>query len=123
MPTSMKSHRPDSGSLFGVSDFLKEAFANSFLSKMAAGLAWTSLTRLRKRIDPRRVNGGVFLGLNGTVVKSHGSADATGVSAAIKLAFQLAQSGFNTRLAQRLASASAAGQDAVISSGNGHISS
>ena len=49
------------------------------LSRIAALLALTSLKRLQKRIDPRRVNGGVFLGLNGTVVKSHGSADATGV--------------------------------------------
>jgi glycerol-3-phosphate acyltransferase PlsX len=48
------------------------------------------------------VNGGVFLGLNGTVVKSHGSADATGVAAAIKLAAQLASSGFNDRLAARI---------------------
>jgi len=61
---------------------------------------------LKKRIDTRRVNGGVFLGLNGTVVKSHGSADATGVSAAIKLAFQLADSGFTERLAARVAAAS-----------------
>ena len=106
-----------------IGDFLREAFNATLLSRVAALLAIASLKRLQKRIDPRRVNGGVFLGLNGTVVKSHGSADATGVSAAIKLAFQLAQSGFNTRLAQRLASASAAGQDAVISSGNGHISS
>lgn len=86
-----------------VGDFLKEAFANSIMSRFAALLAVTSLKRLQKRIDPRRVNGGVFLGLNGTVVKSHGSADATGVSAAIKLAFQLAQSGFHDRLAARLA--------------------
>ena len=48
---------------------------------------------------------GVFLGLNGTVVKSHGSADATGLSAAIKLAFQLAKSGFQDRLAARVAQA------------------
>ena len=95
-----------------VGDFLKDAFANSIMSKFAALLAMTSLKRLQKRIDPRRVNGGVFLGLNGTVVKSHGSADATGVSAAIKLAFQLAQSGFNDRLAARVASAGRAGQDA-----------
>lgn len=88
-----------------VGDFLKEAFANSIMSRFAALLAMTSLKRLQKRIDPRRVNGGVFLGLNGTVVKSHGSADATGVSAAIKLAFQLAQSGFHERLAARLAQA------------------
>lgn len=86
-----------------VGDFLKEAFGNSIMSKFAALLAMTSLKRLQKRIDPRRVNGGVFLGLNGTVVKSHGSADAMGVSSAIKLAFQLAQSGFHDRLAARVA--------------------
>lgn len=96
-----------------ISDFLKEAFNATFLSKIAALLALTSLKRLQKRIDPRRVNGGVFLGLNGTVVKSHGSADATGVSAAIKLAFQLAKSGFQDRLAARVASGSRAGQDAA----------
>lgn len=86
-----------------VADRLKEAFAHSFLSRLASILALTSLRRLRKKIDPRRVNGGVFLGLNGTVVKSHGSADETGVSAAIRLAFQLAQTGFSDRLAARLA--------------------
>lgn len=86
-----------------VGESLKDAFNNSIMSKFAALLAMTSLKRLQKRIDPRRVNGGVFLGLNGTVVKSHGSADATGVSAAIKLAFQLAQSGFQERLAARVA--------------------
>ena len=90
-----------------VGDILKQAFNNSIMSKFAAVLAMTSLKRLQKRIDPRRVNGGVFLGLNGTVVKSHGSADATGVSAAIRLAFQLAQSGFQERLAARVAQGAA----------------
>lgn len=93
-----------------VGDFLKEAFKASPLSRIAALLALTSLRRLQKRIDPRRVNGGVFLGLRGTVVKSHGSADATGVSAAIKLAYELAASGFSDRLAARVASAAAAAQ-------------
>jgi glycerol-3-phosphate acyltransferase PlsX len=50
------------------------------------------------------VNGGVFLGLNGTVVKSHGTADETGVSAAIKLAVTLANSQFSQKLAARVAS-------------------
>jgi glycerol-3-phosphate acyltransferase PlsX len=95
-----------------VRDFLKEAFSATPLSRIAALLALTSLRRLTKRIDPRRVNGGVFLGLNGTVVKSHGSADATGISAAIKLAFTLSQSGFTERLAARVASAPMARQDA-----------
>lgn len=95
-----------------IADFLKEAFNATLLSKIAALLALSSLKRLQKRIDPRRVNGGVFLGLNGTVVKSHGSADETGIAAAVKLAHQLAQSGFLDRLAARVASAGRAGQDA-----------
>ena len=82
---------------------LREAFKYSPLSRLASLLAYPSLRRLRHRIDPRRVNGGVFLGLNGTVVKSHGSADATGVSAAIKLAAQLSQNKFNEKLAARMA--------------------
>ena len=94
-----------------VADFMREAFNAGWLSRFAALLAMNSLKRLQKRIDPRRVNGGVFLGLNGTVVKSHGSADATGVSSAIKLAFELAKSRFQERLAARVASTVRAGQD------------
>ena len=105
-----------------ISDFLREEFNAGWLSKLSALFALGALKRLQRRIDPRRVNGGVFLGLNGTVVKSHGSADETGVSAAIKLAFRLAQSGFQDRLAARVASANRAGQDAAkeenMSSGN-----
>ncbi|MGB1389564.1 MAG: phosphate acyltransferase PlsX [Paracoccaceae bacterium] len=94
-----------------IGELLREAFRYSPLSRLASVLAITSLQRLRKRIDPRRVNGGVFLGLNGTVVKSHGGADATGVSAAVKLAFQLAQTGFTKKLALRVASAATLTQD------------
>ena len=93
-----------------VGDLLKEAFKATPLSRIAALLALTSMRRLQKRIDPRRVNGGVFLGLRGTVVKSHGSADATGISSAIKLAYELAASGFTDRLAARVASAAASAQ-------------
>ena len=94
-----------------IGDLLREAFKYSPLSRLASVLAITSLNRLKQRIDPRRVNGGVFLGLNGTVVKSHGSADATGVAAAIKLAYQLAQSGFAEKLAARVASTAELAQD------------
>ena len=94
-----------------IREFLREAFNATLLSKFAALLALGSLKRLSKRIDPRRVNGGVFLGLNGTVVKSHGGADATGVSSAIKLAFRLAESNFSERLAARVASTGIAVQD------------
>ena len=90
-----------------VRDMLGEAFRATALSKVAALLAMASLKRLSKRIDPRRVNGGVFLGLNGTVVKSHGSADETGVAAAIGLAYDLSRSGFSDRLRVRVAAATA----------------
>ncbi|WP_299483267.1 phosphate acyltransferase PlsX [Cypionkella sp.] len=97
-----------------ISDFMKEAFNAGILSKFAALLALNSLKRLQRRMDPRRVNGGIFLGLNGTVIKSHGSADETGVAAAISLAYQLSSAGFLERLAARVASTGRAGQDAVV---------
>ncbi len=94
-------------------ELMREAFTSSLLSKIGALLAVGALKRLKAKIDPRRVNGGVFLGLNGTVIKSHGSADATGVAAAIDLAARLAGLGFAERLAARVALASANGQDAA----------
>ncbi len=88
-----------------IGELLRKAFRHTIWSRMASLLAYTSMRRLKERIDPRRVNGGVFLGLNGTVVKSHGAADATGVAAAVKLAHQLGESGFSGKLAARVASA------------------
>lgn len=96
-----------------VGEILKSELKATLLSKLSALLAMGSLKRMAARIDPRRVNGGVFLGLNGTVVKSHGSADATGIEAAIGLACRLARAGFIERLTARLASAELAGQDAA----------
>ncbi len=102
-----------------IGELLREAFQYTPLSRIAALLALTSLKRLQKRIDPRRVNGGVFLGLNGTVIKSHGSADEMGVSSAIKLAFTLAKSGFTERLAARVATTVAEAQSATAGNGKG----
>lgn len=82
---------------------LKEAFSHSILSRLGALFAVTSFRRLRKRIDPRRVNGGVFLGLNGGVVKSHGSADALGHASAVHLASKFATDDFPSLIAGQLA--------------------
>ena len=82
---------------------LKGAFTHSILSRIGSLFAYTSLRRLRKRIDPRRVNGGVFLGLNGGVVKSHGSADAIGHASAVHLTAKMAAGDFSTRVAAQLA--------------------
>lgn len=102
-----------------VGDLLKQSLTSTIMAKLGALFAIGALRRLRQRIDPRRVNGGVFLGLNGTVIKSHGSADATGISAAIRLAAQLAGARFHERLAARVASAGDAGQDEPIQNTGG----
>jgi len=94
------------------STLLRAAFKTTIFSRLGAMLMFRALRKLNKRTDPRRVNGGVFLGLNGTVIKSHGAADGTGVSAAIKLAFQLAQLGFTEKLVARVASGTLAREDA-----------
>jgi len=99
-----------------VSRLLKAAFAHSLFSRLGALFALTSLKRLRNRIDPRNSNGGVFLGLNGTVVKSHGSADAIGVDAAIGLAYALAQNSFSEKLSARVADGLAASKDVLSNS-------
>jgi len=94
-----------------IGDFLRESFRANLFTMLGALLSRQTLALLRRRIDPRRVNGGVFLGLNGTVVKSHGSADATGVAAAVQLAAKLAVSGYRGRMADRLVFAAQAAQD------------
>ena len=91
-----------------IGELLREAFRIPFV---APGQCYNTRCSAFANGSPRRVNGGVFLGLNGTVVKSHGGADATGVSAAVKLAFQLAQTGFTKKLALRVASAATLTQD------------
>ncbi len=101
-----------------VSEFLRATLSSTIWAKLGYLLARRAFGRLGEKMDPRRVNGGVFLGLNGTVVKSHGGADETGVAAAIGLAIRLAQAGFLERLAARVASARASGQDAPGSTGS-----
>ncbi len=96
-----------------ISGLLREAFMKTPMSRIGALLAKSSLGLLKTRIDPRQVNGGVFLGLNGIVVKSHGSADATGVAAALSLSARLARSDFSERLANRMAGVATLSQDSA----------
>ena len=90
---------------------LRQSFKHNLPSKLSAILAYGPLSRLKRTTDPRRVNGGVFLGLNGTVVKSHGAADATGVAAAVGLAYRLGSAKFSTKLAARVASVNGFAED------------
>ncbi|WP_300379038.1 phosphate acyltransferase PlsX [Henriciella sp.] len=75
-----------------VSRYVREALTSSLLSKAGAALASSGIRDLRTKLNPSSVNGGVLLGLNGVVVKSHGGADAEGYATAVKLAADLANS-------------------------------
>ena len=85
-----------------IGDLMRESFTRNLGSKLAALASTGVLRHLRRRIDPRRANGGVFLGLNGTVVKSHGGSDAVAFASAIALAHRLSRGAFLARLASRV---------------------
>lgn len=86
-----------------IAQYLRAAMGQSFLSRLGAVLAQGAFRALREKMDPRQLNGGIFLGLNGIVVKSHGGTDATGFASAIDLAFEMASSGVVNRLAGDIA--------------------
>jgi glycerol-3-phosphate acyltransferase PlsX len=69
-----------------VTDLLKRAFSSSLRSKAGFALSRPAFHMLKVHLDPNNHNGAVFLGLNGLVVKSHGSANAKGVGNAIAVA-------------------------------------
>jgi len=85
-----------------VDSFVKTALLNNLWSKFTSGLNSLALRKLRKRLDPRRVNGAVFLGLNGIAVKSHGGTDRIGFANALNIAMGLAESDFQDAIDERL---------------------
>ncbi|HEY2444400.1 MAG TPA: hypothetical protein VGI20_01505, partial [Rhizomicrobium sp.] len=74
-----------------VMHYLRTALRRSFLSRLGAILASGALKTLRRKLDPRAANGGIFLGLNGVVVKSHGGTDALGFASALDMAIDMAR--------------------------------
>ncbi len=90
----------------GVARFIQNAMRHAFraniLSRLGAMVAYPAIRAMAKKMDPRLSNGGVFLGLGGTVIKSHGGSDSVAMGSAIRMAFTLADSGFNERLNNRL---------------------
>jgi glycerol-3-phosphate acyltransferase PlsX len=86
---------------------LRDAMSASWLSKLGYVLARGAFKVLQGRLDPRAHNGGVFLGLSGLAVKSHGGTDAFGFAAAIDVAVDLAQGDLIARITQDLAQAAA----------------
>ena len=85
-----------------IGDFVSNSFRQSFLSRVSSIFAIKPLKRLKNKMDPRRVNGGVLLGLNGLIVKSHGNADHIGIEAAVRLAIRLTTNNFSHNLSSNL---------------------
>ncbi len=85
-----------------ISTIMKEALTSGVLARIGATIAYPALKQMRRRIDPSSVNGGPLLGLNGTVVKSHGGADARGFGNAVKVAFDLAASDYMAEVGRNM---------------------
>ncbi|NIC07855.1 phosphate acyltransferase PlsX [Billgrantia bachuensis] len=77
-------------------------FESHWSSRLVGMLARPALRRLKNELDPVRYNGASLLGLDGIVIKSHGSADATGFSYAVSRAVQEVRRGLPARLAVEL---------------------
>jgi glycerol-3-phosphate acyltransferase PlsX len=84
------------------SGFLAQTFKASIMARVGYVLGRGAFTKLRARVDPRRYNGGMFLGLSGVCVKSHGGIDAFGFANAIGVAVDLVAQGFNDRIGEEL---------------------
>lgn len=86
-----------------IAQYLRAAMGRSLLARLGAILAQGAFRALKEKMDPRQMNGGIFLGLNGIVVKSHGGTDATGFASAIDLGYEMASSGVVNRLGRDVA--------------------
>jgi phosphate acyltransferase len=111
-----------------IGQYLRQAMTSSLLSKMGAVLAQGGFRVLKEKMDPRRVNGGTFLGLNGIAIKSHGGTDALGFASAIDLGYDMAEAKLIERLVADVAAfqarvgdgvATAVAADAPAASGGG----
>ncbi|WP_299193390.1 phosphate acyltransferase PlsX [uncultured Erythrobacter sp.] len=102
------------GSARFVTDLLRQAFTSSLRSKIGFLVSRPATELLKHHLDPNNHNGAVFLGLNGVVVKSHGSATAKGVAHAVNVAAKLLEDKLTQRIAQDLAEL---GEDALRSNG------
>ena len=104
------------GSARFVTDLLRQAFTSSLRSKIGFLVSRPATELLKHHLDPNNHNGAVFLGLNGVVVKSHGSANAKGVANAVAVAARLLENKLTERIAHDLAEL---GQEAFSHGGNG----
>ena len=88
--------------------------SRTLLARLGYWLARDAFARLREKLDPRKVNGGVFLGLNGIVIKSHGGTDAEGFAAAIELGRSMVVNDLMAKIARGLSHPLHAGPEEVL---------
>ena len=88
------------GTAHQFADYLKHAISQSIWSKIGYLLARPAFRMLRDKMDPRKSNGGVFLGLNGVVIKSHGGTDPEGFAAAIDMGFNMVRHGLLAKISE-----------------------
>ena len=98
---------------------LREQLTSSLMNKAGAVLASGALKALKNRLDPSSVNGGPLLGLNGTVVKSHGGADARGLANAYFVAANLARGNYAEDVTRNLARLAEASRAVVVEPSEG----
>ena len=72
-----------------ITDDLKRSLSENFFSKFSLLFSYFSLKKFKSKLDPRKYNGAIFLGLNGPVVKSHGGTDAVGFYHSIDLCYRI----------------------------------
>ena len=85
-----------------IGTVLREALGSTFVSKLGAFLARKAFADLRQKLDPRNTAGGVFLGLDGIVIKSHGSADPVGFCSAIELGYEMVRHELQAKIRESL---------------------
>ena len=72
-----------------ITDNLKKTLTENIITKLSLIFSYFSLKKFKDKLDPRKYNGAIFLGLNGPVVKSHGSIDSTGFYHSIDLCYRI----------------------------------
>ncbi len=85
-----------------IGQYLRSALNRTWRAKLGYLLASQAFQTLRENMDPRRSNGGVFLGLNGIVIKSHGGTDAEGFAAAVDVGYDMVRYGLLTKIKDAL---------------------
>ena len=77
------------GTAHQFANYLRAAMGRTWASRLGYLFARQAFNALRAKLDPRKSNGGVFLGLNGVVIKSHGGSDAEGTASAIDMGYDM----------------------------------